>query len=391
MSFLDKLLGDPGDRHIKKKLRPLAEKINSLEGEFEKKSDSELKACTEAFKAQLSGGKTMDDILPDAFAAVREAGRRTLGMRHFDVQLIGGCVLHKGAIAEMRTGEGKTLVATLPVYLNALSGRGAHVVTVNDYLARRDAVWMAKLYDFLGLSVGVIQHEKSFLYDAGVKADEPAEAAQGGASPMVKIDYDHLRPVERREAYQADITYGTNNEFGFDYLRDNMAGRASHMVQRDFNFAIVDEVDSILIDEARTPLIISAPDDRPIEAYYKYAELIKTLKENEDYNVDEKMRASTLSEAGIKKMEKALGLENIYTEGGLDIVHHLEQALKARALFEKDKDYVVADGEVVIVDEFTGRMMPGRASHMVQRDFNFAIVDEVDSILIDEARTPLII
>jgi len=361
MSFLDTLLGDPGDRHIKKKLKPLAEKINSLEAEFEKKSDQELKGCTEQFKAELAEGTSMDDMLPAAFAAVREASRRALGMRHFDVQLIGGAVLHQGAIAEMRTGEGKTLVATLPVYLNALSGRGVHVVTVNDYLARRDAVWMGKVYDFLGLSVGVIQHEKSFVYDAGVTADEPSEEAQGVAvSPLVTIDYDHLRPVERREAYRADITYGTNNEFGFDYLRDNMAGKAEHMVQREFNFAIVDEVDSILIDEARTPLIISAPDNRPLEAYYRYAELIKNLKENEDYNVDEKLRASTLTEAGIKKMEKALGMENIYTEGGLDTVHHLEQALKARALFEKDKDYVVAEGEVIIVDEFTGRLMHGR-------------------------------
>ncbi|MBI2050744.1 MAG: preprotein translocase subunit SecA [Parcubacteria group bacterium] len=360
MSFLDKLLGDPGDRHIKKKLKPLAEKINSLEREFGKKSDQELKGCTEQFKAKLSQGKTLDDILPEAFAAVREASKRTLGMRHFDVQLIGGAVLHQGAIAEMRTGEGKTLVATLPVYLNALSGRGVHVVTVNDYLARRDAVWMGKVYDFLGLSVGAIQHEKSFVYDAGVTADDASEVAEALSSPLVKIDYDHLRPVSRTEAYQADITYGTNNEFGFDYLRDNMAGRAEHMVQREFNFAIVDEVDSILIDEARTPLIISAPDNRPIEAYYRYAELIKTLTENEDYNVDEKLRASTLTEAGIKKMEKALAMENIYTEGGLDTVHHLEQALKARALFEKDKDYVVAEGEVIIVDEFTGRLMHGR-------------------------------
>ncbi|MBI2636841.1 MAG: preprotein translocase subunit SecA [Parcubacteria group bacterium] len=366
MSLLDKLLGDPGARHIKKKLRPSVARMNDLAGEFERKSDSELRACTESFKRELAGGKILHDLLPESFAAVREASRRTLGMRHFDVQLIGGMVLHQGAIAEMRTGEGKTLVATLPVYLNALTGKGVHVVTVNDYLARRDAVWMGKVYDFLGLSVGVIQHEKSFLYDAGARADAlpppdlPLNTGEGSSVPMVKIDYDHLRPVSRTEAYQADITYGTNNEFGFDYLRDNMAGRAEHMVQRDFHFAIVDEVDSILIDEARTPLIISAPDDRPIEAYYRYAELVKNFTENEDYNVDEKMRAATLTEAGIKKMEKALGMENIYTEGGLSTVHHLEQALKARALFEKDRDYVVAEGAVIIVDEFTGRLMHGR-------------------------------
>ncbi|OJI06282.1 preprotein translocase subunit SecA [bacterium CG10_46_32] len=361
MTFLDKLLGDPGDRHIKKKLKPVSEKINALESVFEKKTDQELAACTEQFKKRIADGESLDGIVQEAFAVVREASKRTLGMRHFDVQLIGGMVLHQGAISEMRTGEGKTLVATLPVYLNALTGKGVHVVTVNDYLARRDAVWMAKVYNLLGLSIGVIQHEKSYLYDPGVTADtEQEEKELLTVSPMVKIDYDHLRPVERREAYQADITYGTNNEFGFDYLRDNMVARAEQMVQRDFNFAIVDEVDSILIDEARTPLIISAPDDRPVDQYYRYAGLIKNLIENEDYNVDEKMRAATLTEAGIKKMERSLGMENIYTEGGLSVVHHLEQSLKARTLFEKDRDYVVAEGEVVIVDEFTGRMMSGR-------------------------------
>ncbi|MAG29024.1 preprotein translocase subunit SecA [bacterium] len=362
MSFLDKLLGDPGDRQIKKKMQPIVAKINSLEPEFKSKTDEELKGYTEQFKLQLKEGKTLDDILPQAFAVVREAAKRALGMRHFDVQLIGGMVLHQGNIAEMRTGEGKTMMATLAVYLNALSGKGVHVVTVNDYLARRDAVWMGKIYDFLGLSIGTIQHEKSYIYDAGVKAatDKDQEQDSEASSPLVEIDYDHLRPAERRQAYEADITYGTNNEFGFDYLRDNMVADADQMVQRDFNFAIVDEVDSILIDEARTPLIISAPDNRPIDEYYKYAKLVTQLKENEDYNVDEKLRASTLSEAGIKKMEKALGMENIYTEGGLGVVHHLEQALKANTLFEKDKDYVIKDNEVVIVDEFTGRMMQGR-------------------------------
>ena len=358
MSFIDKILGDPGDKHIKKKLNPLVEKINSLEKEFQSKSDDQLKAVTEELRSELKNGKTLDQILPRAFAAVREAAKRTLGMRHFDVQLIGGMVLNQGDIAEMRTGEGKTLVATLATYLNALEGKGAHVVTVNDYLARRDAVWMAQVYDFLGLSVGVIQHEKSYLYDNSVKAasDEIADPA----TLMVEIDYDHLRPASRKEAYQADITYGTNNEFGFDYLRDNMVSKVEQMVQRPFNFAIVDEVDSILIDEARTPLIISAPDNRPIDLYYKYAKLVKQLKENEDYNIDEKMRSSTLSEQGIKKMEQWLGVENIYTDAGLDSVHHIEQALKANTLFEKDKDYVEQDNEIIIVDEFTGRLMQGR-------------------------------
>jgi len=363
MSFLNKLFGDTNARHINKQLRPVVEKINALEPEFQKKSDDELRAVTDELKAELAGGKTLDDVLARAFAAAREASKRTNGQRHYDAQLIGGLVLHHGQIAEMRTGEGKTLAATAPVYLNALSGKGAHVVTVNDYLARRDAVWMGRIYSFLGLSVGCIQHEKSYLYDPGVKATaEPAEGEAGLeiSSNLVKIDYDHLRPVERKEAYAADITYGTNNEFGFDYLRDNMAPGEDYLVQRELNFAIVDEVDSILIDEARTPLIISGADDRPTDMYFKFAELVKRLKENEDYNVDEKLRSAILTEAGIKKMEAALGLANIYTEGGLETVHHIEQALKAHALFKLDRDYVVRDGEVIIVDEFTGRMMLGR-------------------------------
>jgi len=398
MSFLDKIIGDPGDRHIKKKLKPLIHKINDLESDYKKMSDKDLCAQTSKFRDELKNGKSLDDILPEAFAIVREASKRALGMRHFDVQLIGGMVLNQGDIAEMRTGEGKTLVATLATYLNALEGKGAHVVTVNDYLARRDAVWMAQVYDFLGLSVGVIQHEKSYVYDGSVKTEDsrhselvseslhnkkkilnqvqdddnasdtqddditsPSSSLAGGeASQVIEIDYDHLRPVSRKEAYEADITYGTNNEFGFDYLRDNMVANKDQMVQRDFNFAIVDEVDSILIDEARTPLIISAPDNRPIDMYYKYAQLVKKLKENEDYNIDEKMRSSTLSEQGIKKMEQMLGVENIYTEAGLESVHHIEQALKANTLFQKDKDYVVQNNEIIIVDEFTGRLMNGR-------------------------------
>ena len=363
MSFLNKLFGDTNARYINKKLRPLVAEINKLEAGLQSKTDDELRAATVELKEELAQGKTLDDILARSFALVREAARRTIGQRHYDVQLIGGMVLHQGQIAEMRTGEGKTLTATLAVYLNALSGKGVHIVTVNDYLARRDAVWMGRVYSFLGLSVGVIQHEKSYLFDSGVKATDdttPSPSSVEEGSLMVKIDYDHLRPVSRCEAYSADITYGTNNEFGFDYLRDNMAPSMAHLVQRELNFAIVDEVDSILIDEARTPLIISGPDDRPTDMYFKYAELVRRLQENEDYNVDEKMRSSTLSEAGIKKMEAALGMANIYTEGGLQTVHHIEQALKAHALFKRDKDYVVKDGEVIIVDEFTGRMMPGR-------------------------------
>ena len=365
MSFLNKLFGDTNARYINKKLRPKVLEINKLETELQGKSDDELRGITVELKEELAKGKTLDDILVRAFALVREAARRTIGQRHYDVQLIGAMVLHQGQIAEMRTGEGKTLTATLAVYLNALSGKGVHVVTVNDYLARRDAVWMGRVYSFLGLSVGCIQHEKSYLFDAGIKAtdDTTPTPPQGGGDLSIAafhIDYDHLRPVSRREAYSADITYGTNNEFGFDYLRDNMAPSMAHLVQRDLNFAIVDEVDSILIDEARTPLIISGPDDRPTDMYFKYAELVRRLKENEDYNVDEKMRSSTLSEAGIKKMEGYLGIANIYTEGGLQMVHHIEQALKAHALFKRDKDYVVKDGEVIIVDEFTGRMMHGR-------------------------------
>ncbi len=372
MSFLTKILGDPSDKTIKKKFRPLVQKVNELEKSFQKKSDLEIRACTQDFKDRIKNGESFEDILPEAFAVAREAAKRTIGQRHYDVQLIGGMVLHYGNIAEMRTGEGKTLVATLAVYLNAISGKGVHVVTVNDYLARRDAVWMGKIYNFLGLSVGVIQHEKSYLYDEGAKVATEEELEQekqkeqdsvkieSQTSPLVQIDYDHLRPIERKEAYLADITYGTNNEFGFDYLRDNMSASVEQMVQREPNFAIVDEVDSILIDEARTPLIISAPDDRPTDMYVKYSQYVSRLEENKDYNVDEKMRSATLTDLGIKKMEEWLGIENIYTEGGLSAVHHIEQALKARTLFQLDRDYVVREGEVVIVDEFTGRMMQGR-------------------------------
>ena len=367
MSLLTKIFGDLNAKVIKG-IEPIVAKINSFEPEIQKLSWLELKNKTVEFKERLAKGETLDDILPEAFAVVREASKRLTGMRHFDVQLIGGVVLHRGQISEMRTGEGKTLVATLPVYLNALAGKGVHVVTVNDYLAKRDAVWMSQIYDALGLSVGIIQQlGVSYKYNANVRAAVAEDLSEGSAADkerdlkgMYKVEYDYLEPCTRTEAYGCDITYGTNNEYGFDYLRDNMVGTLDEMVQRELNYAIVDEVDSILIDEARTPLIISAPAEEAADMYYHYAELTERLEENVDYNVDEKMRSSTLTEAGIQKMEKALGIENIYAEGGIGTVHHVEQALRAKALFKRDRDYVVEQGEVIIVDEFTGRKMPGR-------------------------------
>jgi len=345
MPFLDKLFGDPNKRVVVR-LEPLVERINALESEIQKLSDDELKAKTSEFRQRFEGGETLDDLLPEAFACVREAAQRVLGQRHFDVQLVGGIVLHQGQIAEMRTGEGKTLTATSPVYLNALPGKGVHVVTVNDYLARRDTIWMGKVYHALGLTVGCINHEVAYVYDPAVTNED--------ASLM------NLRLVPRVEAYKADITYGTNNEYGFDYLRDNMVWREEQMVQRDLNYTIVDEVDSILIDEARTPLIISAPAEEATDKYYDAARFVATIQENTDYNVDEKLRAATFTEDGITKAEQFFNLKNLYAEGGYDMIHILESALKARTLFIRDKQYVVKDGEVVIVDEFTGRMMPGR-------------------------------
>ncbi|MBI5733324.1 MAG: preprotein translocase subunit SecA [Candidatus Kerfeldbacteria bacterium] len=345
MSFLAKLFGDPNARVINQ-LRPLVEEINEWEPKIASLTDEQLAGQTNLFRQRLAAEETLDSLLPEVFATVREAAKRTLGQRHFDVQLIGGAVLHRGQIAEMKTGEGKTLTATAAVYLNALQGRGVHVVTVNDYLARRDMIWMGKVYWSLGLSVGCINHEVAYVYDPSFTDDD--------------VSFTNLRPVPRREAYEADITYGTNNEFGFDYLRDNMVWRQADMVQRSLHFAIVDEVDSILIDEARTPLIISAPAEEAVDRYYQIARFVDTLQENTDYNVDEKMRASTITEDGINKAERWLGVKNLYAEGGYDTVHLLEQALKAKALFKKDRDYVVRDGEVVIVDEFTGRLMPGR-------------------------------
>ncbi len=353
MSFLRKIIGSPNQR-ILNKLQSTVIEINSLEKKFEAFSNEQLKSQTEKFKEFVRSSKdchkSLDEILPEAFACVREAAKRTIHQRHFDVQLIGGIVLHQGKIAEMKTGEGKTLAATLPVYLNALTGQGVHIVTVNDYLARRDTNWMGPIYHLLGLSVGCINHEKAYLFDPAIKPD----------SNEVTIEMENLKEVPRAVAYQADILYGTNNEFGFDYLRDNMVQDISQIVQRQLNFAIIDEVDSILIDEARTPLIISMPDVESTKMYEQFARIVPRLKENVDYNIDEKMRTATLTEEGIAKVENILGVGNIYDEKGIRYVHHLEQALRAEVLFKRDRDYVVKNGEVIIVDEFTGRLMPGR-------------------------------
>ncbi len=324
---LGKVFGTKNERELKA-LEARVGEINALEPEMQKLADSEFPLRTEQFRKRLEQGESMEDLLPEAFALCREAGRRTLNMRHFDVQLIGGMVLHQGKIAEMKTGEGKTLVATLPVYLNALEGKGVHVVTVNDYLAKRDAAWMGPIYRLLGLSVGVIVHD--------------------------------LDEEERRAAYGADVTYGTNNEFGFDYLRDNMKFELTDCVQRPHNYAIVDEVDSILIDEARTPLIISGSSEESTEKYYRIDKIIPHLEEGKDYDVDEKLRTASITESGVEKAEKLLGLENLYDPANMDYIHHVYQALKAHSLFKRDRDYVVKDGEVIIVDEFTGRLMAGR-------------------------------
>ncbi|KKW30017.1 MAG: Protein translocase subunit SecA [Candidatus Uhrbacteria bacterium GW2011_GWD2_52_7] len=361
MSILTKLLGDPNAKLIKG-LRKEADQINAFESTVAALSNDELRAKTAEFKQRLVDGATLNDISLEAFAVAREAAKRTLGQRQYDVQMMGGLVLHRGQIAEMRTGEGKTLTATAPVYLNALSGKGVHIVTVNDYLAKRDAVWMGQVFHFLGLTIGVIQHESGYRYDENFKAPEEvkeADDAKRDTTGSFRVQMDFLRPSSRKEAYDADVTYGTNNEFGFDYLRDNMAPRAADMVQRDLNFAIVDEVDSILIDEARTPLIISAPAEESTDLYYKFAAIAQSLHEGEDYNLDEKLRVSTFTEAGLQKVEKGLGVANLY-ESGLEMVHHAEQALRAHSLFKIDRDYVVRDGEVMIVDEFTGRIMEGR-------------------------------
>ena len=405
LSLIKKIVGTKNDREIKR-IRPYVEEINQLEPEFQRLTDTELKAKTQQFRNRLveataslqkeleearseavgadqeqrdehktrveeldkalrdSEADVLEELLPEAFAAVREASRRTIGLRHFDVQLIGGAVLHEGKIAEMKTGEGKTLVATLALYLNALTGRGAHLITVNDYLARRDVQWMGPIYDKLGLTAASIVHEASYLFDP----------------TFITKDYRYLnlRPITRQEAYLADITYGTNNEFGFDYLRDNMKFSLEEYVQRELNYAVVDEVDNILIDEARTPLIISGPAEESTDKYYNIDRIIPKLQRGAviqgdpsqedraaieakgDYTVDEKSRSVTLTETGVAKVERLLGVHNLYDPRQIDTLHHVQQALKAHTIFKRDVDYVVKDGEVIIVDEFTGRLMPGR-------------------------------
>ncbi len=356
MSLYSKIFGDESSKFIKS-IGKTVKKINSLEEEISKLKDEDFPKKTQEFKERLSKGETLDEILPEAFALVREAAKRNLKERHYDVQLIGGIALHQGKIAEMRTGEGKTLVAVLPAYLNAISGEGVHIVTVNDYLSRIGAVLMGQVYNFLGLSVSVINSQNvSYLYDPKHK-EEDQERDQIGE---FKVVYDFLKPCSRKEAYLADVTYGTNNEFGFDYLRDNLATSLDQLVQRVHNYAIVDEVDSILIDEARTPLIISSASSDSEDFYTKFDKIAKQLKRDVDYEVDEKLKAISLTDAGITKAEQLLGIQNIYTEKGIKYVHHLETAVKAQAIFEKDRDYVVKEGEVVIVDPFTGRLQPGR-------------------------------
>ncbi len=361
MEFLRNIFGDDSKKAIARYSKTV-EKINAFEPEISKLSDEELKAKTAYFKDKLSKGANLDEILPESFATVREASKRTLKQRHFDVQLIGGLALHEGNIAEMRTGEGKTLVATLPSYLNALTGKGVHVVTVNDYLSRRDAVWMGQIHAALGLSVGVITTDGSYLYDpAHVSPQEEKELDEKRDEiGAFKIVHEFLRPVSRTESYAADITYGTNNEFGFDYLRDNLAYGKDQVRQREYNYAIVDEIDSILIDESRTPLIISMPTQESERLYETFSTIAARLAPEKDYTVDEKLNAIQLTDDGISAAEKALGVDNIYTEKGIKYVHHLETAVRAKALYTRDKEYVVRDGEVIIVDTFTGRLQPGR-------------------------------
>lgn len=345
---LKKILGDPQAKTIKR-LRKRVKTINALEDKYKKLSDEQLQKQTDVLKKRLKK-ESLDAILPDAFSVVREAAGRTLGMRHFDVQFIGGMVLHEGNVSEMKTGEGKTLVATAPVYLNALTGKGVHVVTVNDYLAQRDAGWMGQVYSFLGLTTSVIIAEESYIYDTEYTNKEHEDARLR-----------HLRPCTRQEAYNADITYGTNNEFGFDYLRDNMVQEVDQLRQRPLHYAIVDEVDSILIDEARTPLIISAPSVTSGAAYSQFSKVVRQLKNETHYEVDEKRKTVILTDKGVEKVEKILGLDSLYATQNIRTIYHLEQALRAQSLFKRDKDYVVtADGEIVIVDEFTGRLLPGR-------------------------------
>ena len=347
LGWASRLLGGkPWERELKR-IAPVVEEVNEFDEELTELTDDELRDKTTEFRGRLLAGEDLDSLLPEAFAAVREAARRTIGLRHYDVQLIGGAVLHSGKIAEMRTGEGKTLVATLAAYLNALLGRGVHVVTVNDYLAKRDAQWMGPVYRALGMSVGIIQHEAAFLFDPEHAADEASMR--------------FLRPAgHRREAYLSDITYGTNNEFGFDYLRDNMVLQDEGTVQRELHYAIVDEVDNILVDEARTPLIISGPAENATSLYEHFARLVPRLREERDFTIDQRTRSITLTEDGIERIERDLGIQNLYDSGNYELTHYVDNALKAEFTFKRDDQYVVKDGEIVIVDEFTGRLMPGR-------------------------------
>ena len=345
LKSLTKMFGDSNEKELKK-LQPQVDATNELEPEFEALSDSQLLEKAEELRKLFQEGYSLDDLLPEAFAAAREAAKRTLGQRPFDVQLMGGIILHQGKIAEMRTGEGKTLVATLPVYLNALEGKGVHVVTVNDYLAKRDTQWMGAIYHKLGVSVACLQHDSAYLYDPSAQVEDEL--------------FNSLRPVNRRDAYAADITYGTNSEFGFDYLRDNMVIDSAQMVQRPLHYVIVDEVDNILIDEARTPLIISGQSGESAQHYQNFARLIPALRAEEDYTIDEKLRAVSLTQSGITKLEQRLNLQNLYDPATYNLTHYIDNALKAHAIFKRDKDYVVKDGEVILVDEFTGRLMQGR-------------------------------
>ncbi len=355
MSFLDRFFGKSYERELMA-AQALVPVVASFEEGLAMLSDSELLNKTAAFKERIFNGASLDELLPEAYATVREAARRTLNERHYDVQIVGGVLLHRGKITEMRTGEGKTLVGTLPTYLNALTEKGVHVVTVNDYLARRDAVWMGQIYAALGLTVGVINHDASYIYDAGHREADAERDAEGS----FRVVYDFLRPVTRAEAYRADITYGTNNEFGFDYLRDNIEYDVENLRQRAPHFAIIDEIDSILIDEARTPLIISAPAQESENLYEVFARIAAKLNNEEHFTIDEKLKSATLTDAGIERAQELLGIDNIYTDRGIKYVHHLETAVRAKALYTRDKEYVVRDNEVVIVDEHTGRLQPGR-------------------------------
>jgi len=352
MSILNKIFGNANEKYLKG-LNATIEKVNSFN--FTDLSDGDLKVKTEEFKKRIKEGEALEDILPSAFALVREASKRTLSQVHYDVQLISGIILHQGKIAEMKTGEGKTLSSTLAVYLNALTGKGVHVITVNDYLSERDAVWMGQIYDLLGLSIGCIIHEQAFLYDSEYHEEDKERDLFGGFKVMKK----YLRPISRKEAYGADITYGTNNEFGFDYLRDNMVLSVNDQVQKGQNYAVIDEVDSILIDESRTPLIISSPGEESTEKYYLFAKLIAKLEKGKDYEIDEKTKSATFTEEGQNRIVGYLK-NDPWQENDIAVTHQLESALKAKIFFEKDKNYIVKENQVIIVDEFTGRLMPGR-------------------------------